>query len=101
MSQGSVRADFGVIDQLSADQGSHAGNIDGLRATLKSHVAKAIDNFAGGMGQEQHQACMAKADQLIDEYINGIRQFQGTTNTVNDTFQAGGHKAQSILASGA
>ncbi|GAA1676872.1 hypothetical protein [Fodinicola feengrottensis] len=101
MSNASIRADFGVLDQLSSDQGGHAGNIDALRATLKSHVSKAIDNFAGGMGQEQHQACMAKADQLIDEYISGVRQFQGSTNQVNDTFQAGGQKAQSILASGA
>lgn len=101
MSQGSIRADFGTLDTLAADQGSHAGNIDGLRATLKAHVSKAIDNFAGGMGEQQHQACMLKADQLIDEYITGIRQFQGTTNNVNDTFQAGGNKAQNILASGA
>jgi len=59
-----------------------------------------FDQPAVGMGQDQHQACMAKADQLIDEYISGIRQFQGSTNNVSDTFQAGGQKAQSILASG-
>jgi uncharacterized protein YukE len=101
MSSGSIRAEFGTLDQLSADQGGHAGNIEGLRGELKAQVSKAIDNFGGGMGQEQHQACMLKADQLIDEYINGIRQFQGSTNNVNETFQAGGQRAQSILASGA
>ena len=100
MASSSIRADFGVIGDLSSAQGGHAGNIEGLRATLKSQVSKALDNFGGGMGQEQHQACMVKADQLIDEYINNIRGFQNSTNQVNDTFQAGGNRAQSILASG-
>jgi uncharacterized protein YukE len=95
-----LRAEFATIDQLSADQGAHAGNIEGLRATLRSHVAKALDNFAGGLGQEEHSACMAKADQLIDEYITNMRKFQGTTNRVNDTFMQGGRHAQTILGSG-
>jgi uncharacterized protein YukE len=95
-----LRAEFATIDQLAADQGSHAGNIEGLRATLKAHVSRALDNFAGGLGQEEHAACMTKADQLIDEYIENMRKFQGTTNQVNDIFQQGGRKAQQILGSG-
>lgn len=96
-----LRAEFATIDQLAADQGSHAGNIEGLRATLKAHVAKALDNFAGGLGQDEHNACMAKADQLIDEYIQNMTKFQGTTNQVNDTFMQGGRAAQNTLGSGA
>jgi uncharacterized protein YukE len=98
---GQLRAEFATIDQLAADQGSHAGSIEDLRATLRSYVTTALDNFAGGLGQEEHNACMAKADQLIDEYIQNMRQFQGTTNRVNDTFMHGGRQAQNILGSGA
>lgn len=97
---GQIRAEFATIDQLAADQGTHAGNIEDLRATLKSHVTQALDNFAGGLGQDEHAACMAKADQLIDEYINNMRQFQGTTTQVNETFQQGGRQAQTTLAAG-
>ncbi|HZN70985.1 MAG TPA: hypothetical protein VFC00_04775 [Micromonosporaceae bacterium] len=96
-----LRAEFATIDQLAADQGSHAGNIESLRATLRAHVSTALDNFAGGLGQAEHTACMAKADQLIDEYIENVRTFQSTTNRVNDTFQHGGRQAQNILGSGA
>lgn len=96
-----LRAEFSTIDQLAADQGSHAGNIEGLRATLKSHVSQALDNFSGGLGQEEHHACMAKADQLIDEYIQNMQKFQGTTGQVNESFMQGGRRAQSTLASGA
>ncbi len=101
MSNYQLRADFGTLDQLSADQGSHAGNIDGLRSTLRSHVSKALANFDGGMGTEEHQSCMRKADELIDEYINNMRQFQRTTGNVHDTFLTGGQRAQTILGSGA
>ena len=97
---GQLRADFGTLDQLGADQGAHAGNIEGLRAALKSHVSQALDNFAGGLGQEEHHACMQKADQLIDEYVQNMQKFQGTTGQVNDAFQQGGRQAQSTLASG-
>lgn len=96
-----LRAEFATIDQLAADQGMHAGNIEGFRATLKAHVARALDNFAGGLGQDEHTACMAKADQLIDQYIANMQKFQNTTHTVNDTFMAGGRRAQGILGSGA
>lgn len=95
-----LRAEFATIDQLAADQGSHAGNIEDLRATLKAHVSRAIDNFAGGMGQDEHAACMAKADQLIDEYIQNMHKFRGTTGQVNETFMQGGRRAASTLASG-
>lgn len=93
-----LRAEFSTIDQLASDQGGHANNIEGLRATLKAHVSRALDNFAGGLGQDEHTACMAKADQLIDEYIQNTQQFQTTTRNVNDTFQHGGRRAQNILA---
>ncbi|MGA8117436.1 MAG: hypothetical protein WCA46_27685 [Actinocatenispora sp.] len=98
---GQIRAEFGTIDQLAADQGGHAGNIESLRATLKSHVARALNTLDGGMGTEEHQACMRKADQLIDEYISNTQQFQRTTNQVGDTHLQYGTRAQNTLASGA
>jgi uncharacterized protein YukE len=96
-----LRAEFGTIDQLAADQGGHAGDIEGFRAQLKAEVSKALDNFAGGLGENEHHVCMQKADQLIDQYVQNMQRFQGTTNQVNDTFQQGGRRAQSTLASGA
>jgi uncharacterized protein YukE len=95
-----LRAEFATIDQLAGDQGTHAANIEELRATLKAHVSRAIDNFAGGMGQDEHSACMAKADQLIDEYIQNMQKFRSTTGQVNETFMQGGQRAASTLAAG-
>lgn len=96
-----LRADFAILDQAQADQGAHAGNIDGLKGALMAHVARALDNFGAGIGTEEHQICMRKAEQLIDEYIAGTRQFQNTTGQVNQTFQSGAQRARAILASGA
>lgn len=95
-----LRADFAVLDQAQADQGAHAGNIDGLKGILKAHVARALDNFGAGVGTEEHQSCMQKADQLIEEYVTGTRQFQNTTGQVNQTFQTSAQQARTILATG-
>jgi uncharacterized protein YukE len=95
-----IRAEFGTIDQLASDQGAHAGNIEELRGTLQSMVSKALNTLDGGMGTEEHQACMRKADQLIDEYINNVRQFQSSTNNVGDTHLQYATRAQNTLASG-
>lgn len=95
-----IRAEFGTIDQLAADQGSHAGTIQELRGTLQSMVSKALNTLDGGMGTEEHQACMRKADQLIDEYINNMQQFQRSTNNVGDTHLQYATRAQNTLASG-
>jgi hypothetical protein len=96
-----IRAEFATLDQLAADQGAHAGSIESYRETLRSYVRQALDNFAGGMGEEEHTACMRKADELIDAHIQATRQFQRTTGTVHETFHAGGMTAKSILGSGA
>ncbi len=96
-----LRAEFGTIEQLASDQGAHAGNIENFRAALKAQCAKALDNFAGGLGQDEHNACMAKVDQLIDEYIQNMQKFKGTTHNVQDTFMQGGQRARGILAGGA
>ncbi|BCJ37074.1 hypothetical protein Athai_45770 [Actinocatenispora thailandica] len=95
-----IRAEFGTIDQLAADQSGHAGNIEGLRATLKSHVSKALNTLDGGMGTDEHQACMRKADELIDEYINNTHQFQRTTTQVGDTHLQYATRAVNMLSSG-
>ena len=87
------RAEFATLDQLAADQGSHAGNLEDLRATLRSHVTTALDNFAGGLGEDEHTACMRKADQLIDEYIESVRTFRSTTNQVKPAPLTSGRSA--------
>jgi uncharacterized protein YukE len=96
-----LRAEFGTIEGLAGDQGAHAGNIEGFRAALKAQAAKALDNFAGGMGQDEHNACMAKVDQLVDEYVQNMQKFKSTTHNVHDTFMQGGQRARGILGGGA
>jgi uncharacterized protein YukE len=101
MAGNQIRAEFGTLDQLAADQGTHAGTIENYRATLRSHAMQALGTLDGGMGTEEHQACMRKVDELIDEHIRATMQFQKTTGTVHDTFRQGGQMARSILGSGA
>lgn len=101
MSGTSIRADFGVLDQLAADQSTHAGTVEGYRETLRRHAAQAIANFGGGMGEQEHQACMQQVDRLIDEHIRNTQQFKGSTTQVHETFQQAGQMARSILGSGA
>jgi hypothetical protein len=96
-----IRAHFATIDQLAADQNTLAGNVDGIRAQLRQHAQQALSTIDGGMGTEEHQACMAKVDQLIDEYIQSTRAMNSSTNTVGQTFLAGGNRARGIFASGA
>ncbi|WP_436532168.1 hypothetical protein [Actinoplanes sp. HUAS TT8] len=100
MASNQLRAEFGTLDQLSADQGTHAGNIESYRETLKQHVSLAISNFDGGLGSDEHDAVMKIADRLIDEHIQATQQFKGSTTQVHDTFRQGGEMARNILASG-
>lgn len=96
-----LRADYGVLDQAGGDLGAHAGTIEGYRASLRDQAAKALGNFGGGVGSEQHNAAMRIVDQLVDEHINAVRQQQSGVNSANDTFQGAGQRMQSILGSGA
>ena len=100
MASNQLRAEFGTLDQLSADQGTHAGTVESYRETLKQHVNLAISNFDGGLGSDEHNAVMKIADRLIDEHIAATQQFQGSTHQVHDTFRQGGQAARNILASG-
>jgi uncharacterized protein YukE len=95
-----VRAHFGTIETLAADQGTLAGNVETIRAELRQHAQQALNTLDGGMGAEEHQACMEQVDRLIDEYIQSTQSMQRTTTQVGDTFQAGGQRARNILGSG-
>jgi hypothetical protein len=102
MPQGNqIRADFGVINQLAADQNTLAGNVENIRSTLRTLASQALSNIDGGMGAAEHQACMAQVDRLIDEYINGTRDLNSSTTNVGDRFLAGGNQAARVLGSGA
>jgi uncharacterized protein YukE len=101
MTTNQIRADFGTLGQLAADQNTLAGNVDGIRAQLRGHAQQALQTIDGGMGADEHQACMLKVDQLIDEYIGTTHSMNRSTNQVGDTFLAGGNRARGILASGA
>lgn len=100
MSSGQIRADFGIIDQLGADQRSHLGNVDGTKAELISAVSGALSALDGGMGTEEHQACMRKAEAIIDEYIASMQTMNNSTNQVGDTFLGAGLRTRSILGQG-
>lgn len=101
MNPNQIRAHFGTIDQLAADQGTLAGNVENIRATLRTHASQALATLDGGMGTDEHQACMAKVDQLIDEYIRSTQDMQRTTGQVGESFMAAGHRARGVLGSGA
>jgi hypothetical protein len=96
-----IRADFATLDQLTADQGTHAGSVENYRETLRQHALHALNDLGGGMGTEEHEACMRKVDELIDEHVNVTRRFQGSTGTVHDDFLQAGHQARRTFASGA
>jgi hypothetical protein len=100
MAGNQVRADFATLEQLAADQGAHAGTIEDYRATLRQHAMQALATLDGGMGTEEHQACMRKVDELIDEHILATQSFQRTTGSVQDTFRQGGQMARQILGQG-
>jgi uncharacterized protein YukE len=95
-----IRADFGVLDQLTADQGNHAANIENYRQMLRQKVEQALSTLDGGIGSEEHEACMKKVDQLIDEHITATQQFKQSTSNVGDTFLQAGQTVRQILGSG-
>jgi uncharacterized protein YukE len=100
MAVNQIRAEFGTIDQLAADQGAYGGDVEGVREALRTQAMNALGVLDGGMGTEEHQACMTKVDELIDEYIRETQQMQRSTNEVGQTFLAGGTRARGILGSG-
>jgi len=95
-----VRAEFAGIEQLSADQGTHAGTVEGYRDALRQQASVALGTLDGGMGTEEHQACMRKVDELVDAHITATQEYRRTTGAVGDTFLAGGRQAQGYLANG-
>lgn len=95
-----IRAEFAAIDQLAADQGTHAGSVEGYREALRQHASVALGTLDGGMGTEQHRACMAKVDALIDAHIGATQGFRSSTHNVNDVMLGGGKRAETRLASG-
>jgi uncharacterized protein YukE len=96
-----IRAHFGTIQQLAADQTTHAGNVDAIRAALRQHAQQALSTLDGGMGAEEHQACMDHVDRLIDEYIQSTHTMRRSTDQVEQTFLTGGTQVRTILGSGA
>ncbi|MBA2695429.1 MAG: hypothetical protein H0X54_11265 [Propionibacteriales bacterium] len=96
-----LRADYGMLDQAGGDLDAQAGKVEDYRAALKAEAARALGNFGGGVGSEQHSAAMAMVDQLVDEHINNTRQQRTGVVNANQTFQAAGSRMQSVLGSGA
>lgn len=95
-----IRAHFGTIETLAADQGTLAGNVETIRAELRQHAQQALNTLDGGLGADEHRACMEHVDRLIDEYIQSTQNMQRTTNQVGDTFLAGGQRARTVLGNG-
>lgn len=100
MNPNQVRAHLGTIETLAADQNSHAGNVDGIRATLRQCAQQALSTLDGGMGSSEHQACMVEVDRLIDEYIQNTQSMRRSTDQVGQTFTAGGYQVRNLLSSG-
>lgn len=96
-----LRAEYGTLDQAGADLGAQAGQTEDYRAALKDQAARALGNFGGGVGSDQHNSAMQIVDQLVDEHITNTRQQQTGTGNANATFQGAGSRMQSILGSGA
>ncbi len=92
-----LHANYGVIDQASADIGKFAGNIEEYRAQLKAEAANAVGNLAGGEGSEQHGMVMKEVDRLVDEHIRGVQAQQTGTTNAGDTFAATGKRMVSRL----
>lgn len=101
MSDMQLRADYGMLDQAGGDLNAQAGQTEEYRAALKDQCARALGNFGGGVGSEQHNAAMVMVDQLVDEHINSTRQQQTGVVNANETFQGAGSRMQSVLGSGA
>lgn len=101
MNTNRVHAHFGTINQLAADQGTHAGNVESIRAALRNHAQQALTQLGGGVGTEDHEACMAQVDRLIDEYLTSTRDMQRSTDGVGQNFQSAAFRARNILGSGA
>jgi uncharacterized protein YukE len=95
-----LRADFGQMDQGSADLGTQAGNVDEYRSQLRNEAMRALGNFGGGAGSEQHNAAMAKVDQLVDEHVQAVRQQQTGLNNATGSFQAASSKMKGVLGAG-
>ncbi len=95
-----LRADFGQMDQGSADLTSQAGNIEDYRQQLRESAARALGNFGGGVGSDQHTAAMTHVDRLVDEQVQSVRSQQGGLNNSTETFQAAGSKMRGVLGSG-
>jgi hypothetical protein len=101
MAGNQIRAEFATLDQLAADQGTHAGSVEDYRRTLREYAKQALSDLDGGMGTEEHEACMRKVDLLIDEHITATQSLQRSTAGVNDAFLSGGNRARTIFGSGA
>jgi len=96
-----LRADYSMLDQAGADLNTHAGNTEDYRSALRDQAARALGNFGGGVGTDQHNAAMRIVDSLVDEHVSSIRQQQSGVTNANETFQGAGSRMQSVLGSGA
>lgn len=95
-----LRADFGQMDQGSADLNTQAGNVEDYRAQLRAEASRALGNFGGGAGSDMHNAAMRQVDQLVDEHIQSVRQQKGGLDNATESFHAAGAKMKGVLGSG-
>ena len=100
MSAGRINVDFGVVEQLVADQITHASDVDDLRSTLLQRVSAALSQIEGGMGADEHAACMSIADSLITRYCEGTGEYQRGTELAGETYLDGGTRAANVLSRG-
>jgi hypothetical protein len=95
-----IRAHLGTIEALAADQLAHAGTVDGIRAALRQHAQQALAALDGGMGSEEHRACLAEIDRLVEEHLQQTQAVRHSTEQVGQVFAAGGQQVRRLLAAG-
>ena len=96
-----LRADMGTIDQASGDLATYAGAIEDYRESLRAEAMKALGNFGGGAGSQEHEAAMRVVDRLVEEHVASVRRQRDGAVAAGDTFAAAAARMRSVLSTGA
>ena len=89
MTQGNrTTFDLGVLEEGASALKSFGGNVDSYRQSLAAEIDGAIANFDGGVGADEVAAVKAKANEILDQHINDLRNHGSNLDTITGDTQS-------------
>jgi hypothetical protein len=97
MSDMQLRADFGAMDQGSADIDAYRGKSETFKEEARAEFNRIIGNLGGGIGTETVEQVRKKFEEYLDEHVESINAQRTGLDRATDTFTSGAARMKSRL----